>query len=273
MNRFAHDAADLEIFDPAQVFAAGERNHHISNTAYPIAHNVTWRPYRTRPESDAVAAAFSGIPELTLYSHIPFCETRCYFCEYTVVGKRELDSTREYMDLLGRELAMYRDLLGERAVSGFDIGGGTPSFVDADLIAKHVDEVMRSFRLLPGFEISIETTPRIAAADPAKLKAYKQCGIDRISMGLQVTEPDLLRRLGRSENGLEHHARARDHIRAAGFKKFNVDLMYGFAAQSDESFEALRCIACATSLRAFPQRQGVCRLSRSDARRTLRNDF
>ena len=232
--------ADELAFTPAEIFAAGERNHHISNTAYPIAHRETFWPYRVQREqhADTVSDAFAGLGEICLYSHIPFCETRCYFCEYTVVGKKELDSTAEYMAALNRETALYAELLGKRTISGFDIGGGTPSFVAADLIAEHIDTVHRHFETTEDFEISIETTPKIASLEPGKMRAYKQMGIDRISMGVQVTQPDLLKTLGRETNGVEHHLRARDHIRAAGFKKFNLDLMYGFAGQSTASWQA-----------------------------------
>ncbi|TGN20199.1 coproporphyrinogen-III oxidase family protein [Leptospira idonii] len=229
------------------VFSSGERNHHISNTAYPIAHDKTWGKYRV-PVSNhlkSVEQSFSDLKDISLYSHIPFCETRCYFCEYTVVGKSELDRTKEYMSALSSELKLYRNLLGNKTLHGLDIGGGTPSFVEGELIAEHVQEIKNSFDLAPDFEISIETTPKIAAQDPNKSKIYRDAGIERISMGLQVTQPDLLKLLGREENGVEHHFQAVDHIRKAGFKKFNIDLMYGFADQSLASWEAtlLHCIS------------------------------
>ena len=235
-----HVAADEMAFAPAEIFAAGELNHHISNTAYPIAHRETFWPYRVARElhAEKVTEAFTGLDEICLYSHIPFCETRCYFCEYTVVGKKELDATEEYMAALNREVAMYADLLGERTLAGFDVGGGTPSFPAADLIAKHIDTVRRHFVVTNDFEISIETTPKIASLEGDKIHAYKQMGINRISMGVQVTQPDLLKVLGRETNGIEHHLRARDHVRAAGFTKFNLDLMYGFAGQSTDSWQA-----------------------------------
>lgn len=232
--------ADERRHPPAEVFAAGERNHHISNTAYPIAHNRTWGPYRVPQAQHAatVRSAFEGQADLCLYAHIPFCEVRCNFCEYTVVGKNELDQTRAYMARLGRELELYRDLLGRRRLHGFDIGGGTPAFVDAELIAELVDRVRTNFAIQPGMEISLETTPRIAAARPDKLRDYRQAGIDRISMGIQVIQPDLLKLLNRDGNGVEHHFRAVEHVRAAGFRSFNIDLMYGFANQSLESWRA-----------------------------------
>jgi len=230
--------ADQKRFPPAAVFAAGERNHHISNTAYPIAHNRTWGPYRVplAEHRSTVASAFDFPGEMALYAHIPFCEVRCNFCEYTVVGKSELDQTRAYMTRLYRELELYARLLGRRRLVGFDIGGGTPAFVDAELIAELVERVRRDFDLAG--EISIETTPRIAAAEPAKLHAYRGAGINRISMGLQVIQPDLLKVLNRDGNGVEHHHRAVEHIRAAGFRSFNIDLMYGFANQSLDSWRA-----------------------------------
>ncbi len=234
--------ADQAICAPANCFAAGELNHHISSTAYPIAHQTTWAPYRIRRQDhrQVLTEAFQGIDDLCLYAHIPFCEVRCSFCEYTVVGKGQLSQTQPYMDRLHRELALYRELLDtpSRRLRGFDIGGGTPAFVDAEMIADLVADVTESFLLAPDYGISIETTPRIAAADPSKLHAYQRAGIDRISMGIQVIQPDLLRLLNRDGNGIEHHYRAVDNIREAGFRKFNVDLMYGFAKQSLESWKA-----------------------------------
>ena len=234
--------ADRQAFEPDDVFAAGLRNHHISNTAYPIAHERTWKPYRVVHERTGAVtvSAWQGIDDLCLYVHVPFCETRCSFCEYTVVKRDEIPGMGAYMDGLRRELALYRDAIGtrERTLHGFDIGGGTPSFVPADEIAQVVEDVRRSFRFAPGADISIETTPKIAAAEPGKIAAYRGMGIGRISMGIQVIQPDLLRILNRSENGVEHHFRAAANIRAAGFARFNVDLMYGFADQTLESWRA-----------------------------------
>lgn len=236
----APTAEDQIVHDMHNVFEAGQRNHHISNTAYPIAHNTTWKAYKVKKSShmDRVAQSFDGLDQFALYSHIPFCETRCYFCEYTVVGKSELDQTKLYMDNLEKELDLYSAILGRRKLQGFDIGGGTPSFVSAELIDRHVNHVSKLFSFTDGFEISIETTPKIAAAEPEKIAAYHAAGIRRISMGIQVTQPDLLKALGREGNGISHISRAVEHIRRANFDSFNIDLMYGFAGQSMQSWEA-----------------------------------
>jgi oxygen-independent coproporphyrinogen-3 oxidase len=236
------EPADRAQYPPELVLEAGQRNHHISNTSYPIAHATTWKPYRVPRDrhEEVVARAFAGVEDLCLYAHIPFCEARCSYCEYTVVDKAELSHTAHYMAWLNRELARYRDLLDTRrcTLHGFDIGGGTPSLVEAELIAELVANVRAAFRFGLASDISIETTPRIAAREPAKLAAYVRAGIERISMGVQVIQPDLLRVLNRSGNGMEHHGRAVENIRHAGFARLNLDLMYGFANQSLESWRA-----------------------------------
>ncbi len=234
--------ADAARYDPADVFAAGLRNHHVANTAYPIAHQQTFKPYRvTRSEhAEVVARSFADIGDMCLYVHVPFCETRCSFCEYTVVGKSELDQTEAYVDALLREFELYdRQLaLGSRRYFGLDIGGGTPGYLSAAQVERILAAIHARVTFEPGSDISIETTPSLAAADPAKLAAFRALGIDRISMGIQVIQPDLLRVLNRSGNGVEHHHRAVEAIRRAGFQRFNVDLMYGFAGQSLASWQA-----------------------------------
>lgn len=243
----APHAQDASYHSCEQVFAAGVRNHHISNTAYPIAHERTWGPYRKAARSNygaLIADAFSDVEAMSLYLHIPFCEVRCAFCEYTVVSGKQLLQTDVYRDALLREIAAYGELLGQgpaHPIRGIDIGGGTPAFVPADDIARLLDAVRVQFDCGSdglGGGISIETTPRIAAAEPEKLAAWRRSGIERVSMGIQVIQPDLLKILARDGNGVEHHQRAVEHIRAAGFQRFNIDVMYGFADQSLQSLEA-----------------------------------
>ncbi len=238
---------DHAAFDPRDVFAAGLRNHHIANTAYPIAHQVTWKPYRiARPDHVEVASrglargADGGYDDMCLYVHVPFCEVRCSFCEYTVVKRQEHALMGAYVDAMVREVARWDDTVGlkGRRIHGLDVGGGTPSMLPAEDVERVLTAIRERVQFVDGSDISIETTPKIAAADKDKIRAYRAMGIDRISMGIQVIQPDLLKVLNRSENGIEHHTHAVDHIRAAGFDRLNLDLMYGFADQSLESWEA-----------------------------------
>jgi oxygen-independent coproporphyrinogen-3 oxidase len=238
----APSPADAVSYPPELVCEAGLRNHHIANTAYPIAHQQTFKPYRV-PRSEHLAvtqAAFADVDDMCLYVHVPFCETRCSFCEYTVVAKDERTQTEVYVDALLRELDHYQQLLelDRRRMHGLDIGGGTPAYLSLAEIERILAAVHARCSFVPGSDISIETTPKLAAADPAKMRGYRALGIDRISMGIQVIQPDLLKVLNRADNGVEQHDRAVEAIRAAGFDRLNVDLMYGFADQSLASWQA-----------------------------------
>ncbi len=233
--------ADRQQYPPQQIFEAGLRHHHIANTAYPINHNWTMKPYRVRRANfeTITGAAWENVSELGLYVHIPFCQARCNFCEYVVINPAgNARSEDGYFDLLLQELAHYSSLLNTRKkiLTGFDIGGGTPALARVENIARVVAAARSHFQFQPGMQISIETTPLIAANEPDKIAALRKLGIERISMGVQVTQLSLAKKLGRLYKGYEGLKEAVRNIRAAGFQKFNIDLMYGFAGQSVEDW-------------------------------------
>jgi oxygen-independent coproporphyrinogen III oxidase len=222
-------------FDPARVFEAGLRNHHLANTAYPIAHRSTIWHLRQAPERHVALLHRALLAEgrIGLYAHIPFCERRCSFCEYAVVERHDAELEAAYHAALLREIDLYAGALGPGAVElvGFDLGGGTPSLIDPARIEEIVLRVKSVFRTGPRFGMSIETTPRIAATRPERLAAYLRIGIDRISMGLQMANPRLLAEYGREHSTLDHNRPAVEQIRRAGFRRLNIDLMYGLARQ------------------------------------------
>ena len=152
--------ADQLTFPPDMVFEAGLRHHHIANTAYPIHHQTTMRPYRVpRKGVGATAmAAWQEIDTLSLYVHVPFCAARCKYCEYTVVDRSENEAEDAYFDALLREFDLYRERLDtpRKRLVGFDIGGGTPSLVKAANIRRVVEAARSAFRFQPGVAISIE---------------------------------------------------------------------------------------------------------------------
>lgn len=229
--------ADQQHYPPREIFEAGLRHHHLANTAYPINHNWTMKPYRVRRRDfEAItAAAWADIEEMGLYVHIPFCQARCNFCEYTVINPADNAHSEDgYFDLLLWELAHYQSLLNTRRkiLTGFDIGGGTPALAKVENIARVVEAAKAAFQFQPGMQISLETTPLIAANEPKKIAAFRQMGLERISMGVQVTQLSLAKKLGRQYKGFGGLQEAVRNIRAAGFEKFNIDLMYGFAGQS-----------------------------------------
>lgn len=236
-------ALDLQSFSPVSIFEAGLRLHHLANTAYPIGHLSTLRPYRV-PNSDvqmSAPVAWQEIDHLGLYVHIPFCEQRCRYCEYTVVDPAIIDSSEAiYFALLLREFDLWHEAINtpSKTLVGFDIGGGTPSVVQTAYIECILEAVQKHFRLPESISISIETTPRIAALQPEKIRTYYQMGIRRISMGVQTVNPRLLQTVGRTSTSLAWNRAAAENIRRAGFECFNVDVMYGFAGQSLASVES-----------------------------------
>jgi oxygen-independent coproporphyrinogen-3 oxidase len=232
--------ADRQAFSPDAVFRAGLRNHHIANTAYPIHHTTTMRAYRA-PKADVESlaqAAWRDIDTLGLYVHVPFCKARCRYCEYCVVDSGENGAEDAYFDALLREFELYRERLDTtgKTLVGFDIGGGTPSFVKPLHIRRVIEAAREAFRFRPRLSISIETTPIIAHREPGKMIAYKAMGVDRISMGVQTTHFQLARSLDREFLGLTMLEGAVCNIRQAGFDRFNIDLMYGFVDQTEEGW-------------------------------------
>jgi oxygen-independent coproporphyrinogen-3 oxidase len=192
--------ADQLSFDPEEVFRNGVRHHHRCNTAFPLNHNTTIRPYRVprlreQKEIHEVLSNTFGIHnEMMLYVHVPFCHTRCQFCEYTVVNPkvgRTNEAQSVYFDALLDEFKLYDEVINTKAKTlvGFDIGGGTPSMASIEDIERVMNAAKKHFNMdTSKMEISIETTPKIAASEPEKIKAYYQMGIRRISMGLQTTD-------------------------------------------------------------------------------------
>lgn len=225
---------------PATVFEDGLKLHHIANTAYPIAHRKTIWEYRVDEEihEELISREFLNDEPMCLYAHVPFCQSRCRFCEYTVVADPSKEQQDSHHGAMLRELSLYTEHLGlhGKRLAGFDIGGGTPSFVDPQQIGRLVEAVKESFILEPEFGMSIETTPLIAARHPERLQAYRSFGIDRISMGLQMVSPALLKEYGRDLHEVGFNGPAVRNIRDAGYREFNIDLMYGFAKQQLSDF-------------------------------------
>ena len=129
---------------------------------------------------------------------------------------------------------MYRKIIKDKPIAGYDLGGGTPSYLSIENLQAITDSV-KKFHLNDGIYMSIETTPVIASKDPEKIRAIRAMGYNRISMGFQTVSEKLLESLGR-EGSKSIYEQAVDNIRKAGFDRLNIDLMYGFLNQSDEDF-------------------------------------
>ncbi|MCI8794782.1 MAG: radical SAM protein [Bacilli bacterium] len=229
----------MNTFTLKELFEKGERMHHITNTAYPLRPTSLLR-YKIKDAEeirDLLKNDISKIDELALYVHVPFCQSRCKFCEYAVVSGDDFDKKEEYVQALLKEIDMYKEIVGDKKILGYDIGGGTPTQLEIDQLKRITEKIFKTFNFDENTEASIETTPVIAARDFDKIASLYDMGYRRISMGIQTINPKLLEAFGREGNNNIYKS-ACENIRAAGFKKFNVDLMYGFLNQDMDDFKA-----------------------------------
>lgn len=219
-----------------EIFDRGIKFHHYCNTAYPLRPN-SLRQYELNDVEriyEVVKKNIDSQDELCLYVHIPFCQARCKFCEYVVLDHPQEQDTETYVAHLLKEIEMYRSIIGNKKIVGYDLGGGTPAYLSVEHL-KSITDAIKRFNLEEGMYLSVETTPVIAAHDFEKIKAIRQMGYNRISMGFQTVSEKLLESLGR-EGSKSIYEKAVENIRKAGFDHLNIDLMYGFLNQSDEDF-------------------------------------
>ncbi|MFC2662449.1 MAG: radical SAM family heme chaperone HemW, partial [Eubacterium sp.] len=171
---------------------------------------------------------------LGIYIHIPFCISRCRYCGFysQAVGKDNEAAQKEaaYVDRLITEiLGRGRELSDRYTVDTVFIGGGTPSILPAEYIARLISSVQEAFCLEKDAEITMESNP--GTLSEGKLKALKEAGVNRLSMGLQSFDNQILKSMGRihtAEEFLESYELARN----AGFTNVNIDLMFDFPGQT-----------------------------------------
>lgn len=222
-----------------ELYQKGLKMHHITNTAYPLTPTSLMR-YKIKNKEEIkklLKEDVKNLDSLSLYVHVPFCQSRCRFCEYAVVSGNDYDKKEEYTVALLKEIDMYKEIIGKRKILGFDLGGGTPTQLETDQIERITKKLHENFNFDKNTEMSIETTPVIAAKDFNKIKALYDMGYRRISMGVQTINPKLLEAFGREGNN-NIYKNAVQNIRKAGFKKFNIDLMYGFLNQNMDDLKA-----------------------------------
>jgi oxygen-independent coproporphyrinogen-3 oxidase len=169
------------------------------------------------------------VDTLDLYLHIPFCQTKCAYCDFTVVvgrARRQGDYVAALIDEIrswGRAVAPW----GARTRTIY-FGGGTPSLLDPDQVAALLEACRASFRVEEGAEVSLEANP--GTLDLARLRALRGAGVNRLSVGVQVFDDDLLRTLTRLHSADDARRSIAD-ARAAGFDNLSVDLIYGLPGQ------------------------------------------
>ena len=171
--------------------------------------------------------------DLGIYIHIPFCKRKCHYCDFiSFSGKQKL--IEKYINSLKQEINKCKINKEEYLVETIYFGGGTPSFIESKYIIDILEVIKNKFKVLKNAEITIEVNP--GTVDEQKLQNYYNAGINRISFGLQSTNSQLLKLVGRIHsysNFLEAYNLAKN----IGFKNINVDLMIGLPVQTLKDVE------------------------------------
>ncbi|MCC7076154.1 MAG: oxygen-independent coproporphyrinogen III oxidase, partial [Acidimicrobiia bacterium] len=203
-------------------------------TSYPPA--TSFHTGFGAPEYEAHLAAAAAQPDtpLSLYVHLPFCESRCAFCACHAVVTQDRSVAETYLDHLVREIELVADRLGDRgSLAQYHWGGGTPTYSDVPELARLHEAVVGRFELLPNAECAVEVDPRVTS--DAQLAALRSWGFNRISLGVQDLDPTVQSAIGRDQT----ERQTRDLLEASrrhGFASVNMDLVYGLPAQSVASF-------------------------------------
>ena len=174
--------------------------------------------------------------ELEIYIHIPFCVKKCDYCDF-LSGSQDEATRKIYVEKLIEEIRTHnkqnRSIHNEKVITVF-LGGGTPSILEKNQITAIFDALRENFDVAEDAEITIEANPGTVTAE--KLQAYKKCGINRISFGLQSTNNEELKLLGRIHT-YEEFLESYQLARACGFENINVDLISAIPKQTVSSWE------------------------------------
>lgn len=186
---------------------------------------------------DALRARTQPDQPLSLYVHLPFCRSLCYYCGCNKVITGDHRRSAKYLDDLEREVDLQvAELAGPRRVAQLHWGGGTPTFLSDEEMARLMGGILRSrFEFLPGGEYSIEIDPR--SVEPARAHTLAQLGFNRMSLGIQDFDPEVQKAVNRIQ-GFELTRDVMAAARDAGFKSISVDLIYGLPRQTLAGFRA-----------------------------------
>ena len=168
---------------------------------------------------------------LELYVHIPFCVRKCQYCDF-LSGPSDEETKDRYIEALLKEIRAAEHTEDYEIVSVF-IGGGTPSALKAEAIASIMRTLQEQFFFCEDAEVTIEANP--GTVDLEKLTIYRNVGINRLSLGLQSTDAEELKLLGRIHS-YEEFLKSYEWARKAGFSNINIDLMFAIPGQTGEAW-------------------------------------
>lgn len=170
--------------------------------------------------------------KLGIYVHIPFCKSKCAYCDFYSFKPRSEDMMRRYVSAIGEHMKRYAGAVKEYHVNSVFIGGGTPTVLPPDALVSLVRQIKHLYPLTPRAEFTVEANP--ATVDLRTLRRLRRAGVNRISFGLQSADDGELRQLGRihTREQFEETYRA---ARKAKFTNINIDVMFGIPGETMES--------------------------------------
>ena len=172
---------------------------------------------------------------LSIYVHIPFCESVCYYCACNKVITKHHSKGAEYLHYLSREVDLITQHLGQgQKVSQLHLGGGSPTFLSDAELGDVMSMLQRNFELVPGGEYSIEIDPRTVT--DLRLEHLHRLGFNRLSFGVQDFDPQVQVAIHRVQPRFQVEALMHS-ARRIGYESINLDLIYGLPQQTPESFE------------------------------------
>ena len=182
---------------------------------------------------------------LSIYVHIPFCESLCFFCACNKIVTKHHERSAEYLRYLNREIDLHIEHLGAgQTISQLHLGGGSPTFFSDEELAELMSMLKRNFVFAPGGEYSIEVDPRTVNAQ--RLKHLAELGFNRLSFGVQDFDPEVQKAVHRIQPAEQVFSLV-EAARRYQFESVNVDLIYGLPMQTPESFK--RTLAQVVELR------------------------
>ena len=166
--------------------------------------------------------------EIGIYIHIPFCKSKCIYCDFNSFAKKD-ECIKPYIKALIKEIKNYAKENKDIIVKTIYIGGGTPSYINETYIKEIIETIKNNYNIAKEAEITIEVNP--GTANKKKLELYYKLGINRLSIGLQSTNDNLLKLIGRIHN-FEDFLETVHIAQSIGFKNINADLMIGLPNQN-----------------------------------------
>ena len=206
-------------------------NYFVSN--YPPF--SFWKPERVGEVTQAMARPPRPGTPLGIYLHIPFCRKRCHFCYFRVYTDKDSVAIRGYMEAALKELGLYagQPFIGGRKPNFVYFGGGTPSYLSVDQL-RHLTDGMKSMLSWDEVEeVTFECEP--GTLTDHKLKAIRDLGVTRLSLGVENFDDHILEINGRAHHSKEIE-RAYGYAREVGFPQINIDLIAGMVEETEENW-------------------------------------